>query len=758
MLVGGGTGGSKGGSGARKRGEMADLRDRLRVANNDRTATSAALPLVDKVVSFMTLGIDTSSLFPEMAMASNTRNLAQKKLVYLYLCHNAETQPDVSLLCVNTLQRDATDSNPIVRGLALRSIASLRVPNIVEYVFPLIAAGLGDTNAYVRKTAAIAAVKFYKTAPDIFIGSDMTDKLYQLLRDSDPVVVVNAINALNEVLRDSGGPQIPNELMISLLQRLREFNEWGQCVILNLTESFEPQNEDEILAILNLLDEKLKHTNSSVVMAVCGVFLRLTQHHPVLHQSVCARIKSPLLLHITTTHYPEVAYPLMCHLKLLLSRVPTLLENDYKSFYIRSNDPTYLKTLKIELLTSIANEKSAPYIIEELFAYATDVDMTCACKALTALGTIALKVPSIVTRILSKFIDLIALDIDYIAAEAILALKDIFRKYPTTRDEILDLLESCISVVSSPQAKAAVVWMIGDFGETLESAPYILEDLVDTWEELDEEVQLQLLTATMKMYFKRPQECQPILGQLLNSAINNTVSIDTHDKALLYYRLLAYNPQEAARVVCASKIPISTFSEQAKSEIDDQLFEEFNTLSVVYHKPEKLFTKPKPIIQPIAAPSNTSPTPLSKRTPATSTAIPQASQSQQQQHVSGNRYEFMLEPSPKMPAEVFQRKWQAATTCETVEKIWLGPIEPLIASVKSNTHCVACMASGIVANTAKIYAYAVDQLSGVAFLIEIIVRLTPPQNQSKLVATIKSEDPLLAKQFAAYFTQHFLAY
>ena len=51
-------------------------------------------------------------------------------MVYLYLCTYAEFKPDLTLLAVNTLQRDCRDDDPMIRGLALRSLCSLRVANL----------------------------------------------------------------------------------------------------------------------------------------------------------------------------------------------------------------------------------------------------------------------------------------------------------------------------------------------------------------------------------------------------------------------------------------------------------------------------------------------------------------------------------------------------------------------------------------------------------------------------------------------------
>jgi len=38
--------------------------------------------------------------------ASNTKDLVIKKMVYLYLCAYAQSNPELTLLAINTLQKD----------------------------------------------------------------------------------------------------------------------------------------------------------------------------------------------------------------------------------------------------------------------------------------------------------------------------------------------------------------------------------------------------------------------------------------------------------------------------------------------------------------------------------------------------------------------------------------------------------------------------------------------------------------------------
>ena len=66
--------------------------------------------------------------------AGATPNIVQKKMVYLYLSSYAERNSELALLTVNTLRKDANERNPTVRGLALRSMCSLRYLIILSYV------------------------------------------------------------------------------------------------------------------------------------------------------------------------------------------------------------------------------------------------------------------------------------------------------------------------------------------------------------------------------------------------------------------------------------------------------------------------------------------------------------------------------------------------------------------------------------------------------------------------------------------------
>lgn len=55
----------------------------------------------------------------------------------------------------------------------------------------------------------------------------LIEQIYELLNDPDGLVVINAIDAINEIMADKGGIDITRQLVIALLNRIKDFNEWG---------------------------------------------------------------------------------------------------------------------------------------------------------------------------------------------------------------------------------------------------------------------------------------------------------------------------------------------------------------------------------------------------------------------------------------------------------------------------------------------------------------------------------------------------
>jgi AP-3 complex subunit beta len=79
----------------------------------------------------MSRGEDVKRYFAAVIKQVAFPSFPVKKLIYLYLLKYAETEPDLSLLSINTFQKDLSDPNPMIRTVALRVLSSIKVPLIV---------------------------------------------------------------------------------------------------------------------------------------------------------------------------------------------------------------------------------------------------------------------------------------------------------------------------------------------------------------------------------------------------------------------------------------------------------------------------------------------------------------------------------------------------------------------------------------------------------------------------------------------------
>ena len=89
----------------------------------------------------------------------------------------------------------------------------------------------------------------------------------------------------------------------------------------------------------------------------------------------------------------------------------------------------------------------------------------------------------------------------------------------------------------------------------MQDAPYLLEPLAEGFTEEAVPVRLALLAAVMKLFFRRPPECQKLLGSVLAAASSDT-NQDVHDRALFYYRCPALPGATQDSVACTPYVSL----------------------------------------------------------------------------------------------------------------------------------------------------------------------------------------------------------
>ncbi|KAJ7260892.1 clathrin binding protein [Mycena haematopus] len=539
---------------------------------------------IKRVIASMTVGKDVSGLFPDVLKNMQTDDLEQKKLVYLYLMNYAKTQPELVILAVNTFVKDADDPNPLVRALAIRTMGVLRAEKIIDYLCDPLQKCLRDENPYVRKTAALCVAKLYDLKPELVIENGFLDQLRDMIADSNPMVVANTVAALTDIhiaasAQPSSSTSDPGIFVISasilnkLLIALNECSEWGRVAILNALARYVAQDEKESEHICERVVPQFQHANGSVVLAamkVIMIHIRGVRREDLTKQLI-RKMAPPLVTLLSSP--PEVQWVALRNINLLLQKRPEILSTEIRVFFCKYNDPLYVKIEKLDIMVRLAGDNNVDALLSELKEYASEVDVDFVRKSVKAIGQTAVKIDSAAERCVNVLLELIATRVSYVVQEAVVVMKDIFRKYPSTYEG----------------AKASLIWIIGEYANKIDNADELLNIFVESFVDESYSVQLQTLTAVVKLFLKKPDSSQAIVQLVLNKATKDCDSPDVRDRAYIYWRLLSTDPGAAKAVVLAYRPPISIPRTTVAPALLEELLGEISNLSSVYHKPAETF-------------------------------------------------------------------------------------------------------------------------------------------------------------------------
>ncbi|KAI8975200.1 adaptin N terminal region-domain-containing protein [Mycotypha africana] len=572
-----------------KKGEIYELKRELN-SEYRQTRNDA----VKKVIANMTVGKDVSGLFPDVLKNMQTEDIELKKLVYLYLMNYAKTQPELVILAVNTFVKDSDDPNPLIRALAIRTMGCIRVEKIIDYLTEPLRKCLKDENPYVRKTAAICVAKLFEIAPEMTEEQGFIDLLKDMVSDVNPSVVANAVTALMDIHEEAtskGFFRINENVSYKLMHALNECTEWGQIAILSAMVDYKPQDSKDAETICDKVIPRLQHANGAVVLAAVRVLLLnmdyLDDTNKELIPVFCRKMAPPLVTLLSSP--PEFQYIALRNISLVLQKFPQVLSNEMRVFFCKYNDPLYVKLEKLEILMKLCNNRNVDQLLSELKEYANEVDVEFVRKAVNAIGRCAIKIEEAAERCINVLLDLINTGVSYVVQEAIIVIKDIFRKYPHTFEGIIPQLCSNLDILDEPQAKASLIWIVGEYAEKIDNADDLMTFFIENFKEENAQVQLQLLTATVKLFLKKPSENQGLVQTILQIATEGCDNADIRDRAYIYWRLLSTDPQAAKAVILSEKPPIRGESNELSPALLDNLISEIGTLASVYHKPADTF-------------------------------------------------------------------------------------------------------------------------------------------------------------------------
>ncbi|XP_019120559.2 AP-3 complex subunit beta-1 isoform X1 [Larimichthys crocea] len=504
---------------------------------------SLKLEAMKRVVGLIAKGKNSSELFPAVVKNVASKNIELKKLVYVYLVRYAEEQQDLALLSISTFQRALKDPNQFIRASALRVLSSIRVPIIVPIMMLAIKEAAADLSPYVRKTSAHAIQKLYSLDPEQ--KEQLIEVIEKLLKDKSTLVAGSVVMAFEEVCPDR--IDLIHKNYRKLCNLLVDVEEWGQVVIISMltryarTQFTSPWKEGAVFdenndktfyesdseerkeqteakpyvmdpdhrLLLRNTKPLLQSRNTAVVMCVAQLYWHLAPKHEV-------NIVTKSLVRLLRSHR-EVQYIVLQNIATMSIQRKGMFEPFMKSFYVRSTDATHIKTLKLEILTNLANEANISTILREFQTYVKSQDKAFAAATIQAIGRCATNISEVTDTCLNGLVLLLSNRDETVVAESVVVIKKLLQTQPTQHSEIIKHMAKLFDNITVPMARASILWLMGEYCERVPKiAPDVLRKMAKTFTAEEDIVKLQTVNLAAKLYLTNSKQTKLLTQYILN--------------------------------------------------------------------------------------------------------------------------------------------------------------------------------------------------------------------------------------------------
>ncbi|KAI9376403.1 adaptin N terminal region-domain-containing protein [Aspergillus egyptiacus] len=510
-----------------------------------------------RVISLMYRSEPSLPFFSAVVKNVASANLEVKKLVYIYLAHHAEAEPDLALLSINAIQKSLTDQNPQARAMALRTMSSIRVPVINQIVSLAIKRGCGDMSPHVRKAAALAIPKCYRLDPST--QPQLVDYISTLLGDSQYFVAGPAVSAFLEVCPER--IDLVHKHYRSLVKKLVDMDEWSQLATMRLmtlyarkcfplktrkvqrtqtkakgfydddiADTVDDQDTYDVLIVdpdlelfLRSCKLLLQSRNSAVVVAIvrCFLYLAPAEYLASAVGPLVALLRSPQDMQLIALY----------NIVVVALRYPKPFTKYLSHFLVHASDPSHIWRLKLEVLTILFPHCGSHFkglIISELQHFAQGADPELVRESVRALGRCAQGDPSTSDQCLRILLQQITSLDDNLVSESLTVIRHLIQQDPASHERTVIQLVRYLGLTTNPDARATIVWLVGEFAglePERNFAPDVLRVMVQNFADESEAVKQQILLLGAKVYLhhvlRNPRKEGPQSKPQVEQQVNN---------------------------------------------------------------------------------------------------------------------------------------------------------------------------------------------------------------------------------------------
>eukprot|EP01121_Diplochlamys_sp_Union-15-3_P013138 TRINITY_DN4040_c0_g2_i5.p1 TRINITY_DN4040_c0_g2~~TRINITY_DN4040_c0_g2_i5.p1 ORF type:complete len:828 (-),score=149.24 TRINITY_DN4040_c0_g2_i5:70-2553(-) len=208
---------------------------------------------VAKMLYIHMLGYNTQFGQMECLKLIVSPHYSDKRIGYLGLMVLLDEKQEVLMLVTNSLKNDLNHINQYVVGLALCALGNISSASIARDTAPEVEKLLGSTNPYVRKKAALCALRILRKVPDLM--ENFLPRIKVLLVDRNHGVLITALTLMIELCIVNPEHNIPTfrKLVPQLVRIMKTLTQSGYNPEYDINGITDPFLQVKLLKILGIL-------------------------------------------------------------------------------------------------------------------------------------------------------------------------------------------------------------------------------------------------------------------------------------------------------------------------------------------------------------------------------------------------------------------------------------------------------------------------------------------------------------------------
>ncbi|KAK5227409.1 clathrin associated protein complex large subunit [Exophiala xenobiotica] len=534
---------------------------------------------VAKLLYLFTLGERTHFGQIECLKLLASPRFADKRLGYLGTMLLLDENQEVLTLVTNSLKNDLNHSNQYVVGLALCTLGNIASIEMSRDLFPEIETLMSTANPYIRRKAALCAMKICRKVPDL--QEHFLEKAKLLLQDRNHGVLlcgIALITSMCEADEAEGGEEgvvdMFRPIVPHLVRTLKSLTSSGYSPEHDVSGITDPFLQVKILRLLRVLGRGDAATSEQMndILAQVATNTESTKNvgNAILYEAVLTILDIEadsglrvlgvnILGKFLANKDNNIRYVALNTLIKVVAIEPNAVQRHRNTILECLRDPDIsIRRRALDLSFTLIREDNVRVLVRELLAFLESADNEFKSVITTQIGIAADRFAPNKRWHIDTILRVIKLAGNYVKEQILSSFIRLIATSPDQQTYSAQKLYSALKADITQEALTlAGVWVIGEYGDALlRGGSYEEEELVKEVRESDivdlyytilnstyanQVVTEFIITSAMKLTTRMSDQSQVERIRRLMQSRTSDLSVEIQQRAVEYGNLFGYD-------------------------------------------------------------------------------------------------------------------------------------------------------------------------------------------------------------------------